>query len=741
MSAYTIDLSITAKDMASGAIGTITDALSGMGSTLGSGASDVATGAFAAAKGLKNVEDGLNNFIGAIQNSLIVQVGLELNEVGRQANIAEVTFTELAGGAKDADEMLKDLRTSTNNVVDDMTLMSGANRLMVTGLAKSGDEVSALTELGIKLSGAMGVDAKSGIENFSAAILNMSYERLDTLGISASRVRARVAELKEEGYSTEEAFKLATIEQGRLTLERLGIAADASATHVANLSTKMQNVTQDVGQFVNTTVESAFTTVDQFIQILQIQAGTHPVQLAAKELSQEFVNSYYDGVAEYMTMGTGANYNALSAEGRDSFAQAIGETFTMLTNDPNIINNRQTFYDAITTIPHEQKDALIESVHAMMQLQAAEIANAAANEEYAKAQELAAQRHVNAYWGAYETMWKEAAQGQAIVEQNRLLEEAQTTFSNFALDYGSLPTLTDITDPSQLEWFTSILGQAGDDLQYIQQLTDEGLLNETDLQTAAGINDELIDVKARIDEIQGMTLEGLLGQSGGGAAGQIADMLIEQATAGGASEGEVEKLKRTLDLSTGEETAASVALQDEIVPMIDSIRRQLGADAAALAIANVDEYLKQSNFLGATSEEIAAGLSNATGFTTTGGRFAATEGFDAAEYATSIFNPETAESVSQMADDTTTMSDNVTGMVDTFAEVNTHATELDDTIARLTSGVNVITARLVVEGLERVEAVLGAIGSMGGMTAGGNPTNPRNNGGRVPGADRRTVLE
>lgn len=820
MPAYTIDLSITAKDMASSAVNKVSTALSDMGETLGAGAGGVATGAFAAAKGLKHVEDGINNFIGAVQGSLIVQVGSQLNELGRAANIAETTFNQLAGSSTVASSTLADLRVATNGVVSDMLLMEGANRIMITGLADSADEIAGLTELGVKLSGAMGVDAASGMENFVAALNNMSYERLDTLGISASAVRERVNELKETGLDTQEAFKLATLEEGRKTLERLGDAANASATGTAKLNTQLQNLTENIGQAVNNTVEAAATSLDQLIQILQIQSGSHPAQVAARQAANEaayaFASEWGEAVNQYMTAFSPTDYSNLSAEAQRTMQQAIATAYDALQTDPTLLHDRARFMEMLLSVPESDRSVFADAMYEAYRITNAEADNQAINAERekrlqaeAEAQRLAAEEHANNYWKAYGRAWQQRATpavedmtarwkalqaGFDSVEQwqeyQDQVEQATDSLGYFMTDWSNLPSIDDITDPQQIEFLSYLMGEIETDMDNIKALSEDGLLNDDDLANAQTLVDNFADMQGRIADIQNMTVSGLLGQQSGGTLGELNQMIIDAAREGGASEEELEALKRTLELQSGEQTNASIVLQDQVVPMVEDIRKSLGDEAAAIALANVNEYLKQANFVGATPDQIALGLRQATGFTATGGasssftvaagdtasgiaakygmtvdevlaaagvtnarllqpgtygtgaQYASVAGFDASEYANGLVTPETAENMGTMASDMQAMSDNSTTVTSNFEEINVQADELTDKISTLTSGVNVITARLVVEGLERVEAVLGTLGAMGGMNMpGASPANPRNNGGRVPGADRRTVLE
>jgi hypothetical protein len=165
----------------------------------------------------------------AIAGGVAAIVG-QINDLGFAANAAEKTFTQVAGGADEAAASLARMRQLTGGVIDDMSLMKGASSLLVTGIAQTNEQAEELVNLGARLGSVMGVDAAESISNLNSALLNNSFMRLDTLGISAARVRERVNELKEAGMDMSEAFSQAVLEIGSQTLEDLGAAAGVAET-------------------------------------------------------------------------------------------------------------------------------------------------------------------------------------------------------------------------------------------------------------------------------------------------------------------------------------------------------------------------------------------------------------------------------------------------------------------------------------------------------------------------------
>jgi LysM repeat protein len=261
-----------------------------------------------AANNLAGGLGGLASAAGAVGLSFgLMEIGsrvIELNELGAEVRAANRVFTELAGGPQEAAKGLGELRRATNGVVDDMTLMRGANSLLLTGLAQTTEEAAGLTEVAVKLGGAMGQGPAEAIQNLNAALLNNSFERLDMLGISAANVRERVNELKASGMDMSAAFAQATMEEGREAIERLGTAADVANTALSRLGTRAQNFGQEVGSWINVGLEQGaqwledrLTTIDQMFALSGItmdESGNYvrveDIRREAEAAAQEIEN-------------------------------------------------------------------------------------------------------------------------------------------------------------------------------------------------------------------------------------------------------------------------------------------------------------------------------------------------------------------------------------------------------------------------------------------------------------------
>jgi len=161
-----------------------------------------------------------------------------------------ITFDNLTKSiGSTADKMLDKLRPATMGIVSDADLMAASNKLMNMGLADSEDSAAGLAEMAVKLGVAMGKDAKGAMEDFTLMLANQSIPRLDTFGISSGKVRERIAELQKEtaGMSREQAFMIATLEQGAESMERVGDVSGTSSVAMQRIQSSMKNVTDQAG--------------------------------------------------------------------------------------------------------------------------------------------------------------------------------------------------------------------------------------------------------------------------------------------------------------------------------------------------------------------------------------------------------------------------------------------------------------------------------------------------------------
>jgi hypothetical protein len=218
-------------------------------------------------------QPGLWNQMGtAIQGAVVafgamgvLRVGSDMVRLGQQVTATRSAFERLSGGAGEAAANLEMMRAATRGGADDLTLMQGANRLLIMNLAETGQEAARLTEIAVTLGRVMGQDASQAIESFSLMLSNRSIPRLDNFGISASAVRERIQELKDAGMGLDEAFTMAVLEQGEISMDRLGDAVEDTVTAVDRLEVRWANLWTNASQNVAIGVNSIIENLDRLV--------------------------------------------------------------------------------------------------------------------------------------------------------------------------------------------------------------------------------------------------------------------------------------------------------------------------------------------------------------------------------------------------------------------------------------------------------------------------------------------
>jgi len=171
----------------------------------------------------------------------LVDMTLEAAKVEGVRNTFDNLVESIGGDAVNA---MEQLRASTRGMVSDADLMQAGNKFLAMGLADSAEKAAELAEVATQLGMAMGGDATSSMENFALMMANQSIPRLDSFGISSSKVRERIEELMAatEGLTREQAFNQAVMEQARVTMAKVGEQGDTAAAGMARITATLENL-------------------------------------------------------------------------------------------------------------------------------------------------------------------------------------------------------------------------------------------------------------------------------------------------------------------------------------------------------------------------------------------------------------------------------------------------------------------------------------------------------------------
>lgn len=641
--------------------------------------SDDLKGVGTAAQSNKGAFDALGNSITGMITAYAGLKGIqavgEMIALGDSANRAEATFRQLSSSVGNYQSIMSGLRSATMGIVNDMDLQAGANKLLSMNLVDSQEQMEKFMTIATRLGGAMGKSSGEAIDNFALMLSNQSLLRLDTYGISAANVRARMNELSKEfpEMDKQARFLQATLEQGDIALNRLGMSADAAATPLARLQVTMANFGQDFAQNLSTGVNA-------LMGIVEYTAGALPQQIAQIQQTNAEVSDVFKSVVGGMEI-SGDNLNPV--------AQFIDQAIVDVKNDPSLAGDAKALMDKVFGQMNTSADDLVKqgnlafgdmfndlsnsqvfeqlTVGVLQYKNALGYAAAAATDLATSTNEVgsailggadssgvalpawmggsgagatasgfssqqaaldamqqqrerraedAGRKEMMAYYDGASSMWTRHEGGMSAAyfaaseqlyrqqeEHQKMLAQgnANQELGQFNMDAGA------IGQYATRETADSLAAA----FERISAAHDKGLISDEDLSKAKDLRDS---VEKAADAFEKMRLSDVFGQSGGGMAGEMSDMVIRQMKAAGRSDEEIAAAQQSMDLSSGRQTALSTQFQNDIVPMLAGMNpEQMGQ-----AIRNLQEFMKQAELAGMTPDQISKAMPLASGFAQTG---------------------------------------------------------------------------------------------------------------------------
>lgn len=299
---------------------------------------DVAEGGKRARKEIGLADSAMQSFNTTLG---VLGVGLGLQQLGAfatdmatlgvQAGRTEAAFNILSGGADKASQNLRAIKLASGGTVNSLTAMSVANQAMALGLANTAEGFAELTTAARAVAFVSPVihDISGAISEIGLASANLSYRRLDQLGLSVSEVKEKMTELQRANanLSDSQAFQqavvgtlnekyqeiLGTIEAQVSGYERMKIAIEEARLEAAK---------GPIGQFANqiadevaTGIETAFGTNTELTNLLTRIPGEISDLRTPQFGDRAFAAAGFDPVPE-----------------REETAQALEQTAALLKN-------------------------------------------------------------------------------------------------------------------------------------------------------------------------------------------------------------------------------------------------------------------------------------------------------------------------------------------------------------------------------------------------------------------------
>jgi hypothetical protein len=274
MAENTLEIKVLAKNLAKEALDQARMELE----ELGNAAKKSGEKSKEAKSGFESLNDAFKTLVTAAVVKQIAQATLELGKLGIQADAVQQRFYAFAGGAQQAEAVLRAVMTTTDGTIDRMSAMESATKLMSMGLASSAEEVAQLVGMAARL-GDQTQSTSERVNDFAMMLANQSVQRLDSYGMSSGKVRARIDELMATtaGLTREQAFLQAVMEEGTVALEKLGDAGMGQVQNLDRLNSAWKDFKVTLGDMVAPALADGaglltrnVRTLDQLAQITRV---------------------------------------------------------------------------------------------------------------------------------------------------------------------------------------------------------------------------------------------------------------------------------------------------------------------------------------------------------------------------------------------------------------------------------------------------------------------------------------
>lgn len=171
------------------------------------------------------------------------KAAFEFAEQGAQLQRTNEKFDRLAKSIGVTGEALRvDLKKAMGGIVSEAESVTLATDLMTLGLVKSRDEAVRMA----KVAGELGMN----MNQLVLTLTNQTTMRFDALGVAVDGFEEKVRKLEDAGYATDEAFRLAFVEQAEDQIAKVGSVAETAAGQFATLRATMADTKNEASVMV-----------------------------------------------------------------------------------------------------------------------------------------------------------------------------------------------------------------------------------------------------------------------------------------------------------------------------------------------------------------------------------------------------------------------------------------------------------------------------------------------------------
>ena len=277
----------------------------------------------------KSVESMGQKFAGAAKHASafslaflgVAKAADELKTAGESAKRSELALTKLSGSAQEAERWIAAVKDASMGTVTTGEAAAQAYQLMQFGLAQTSEEAQEFVR-SIAIVASVNPQLKStgeAINEVQLTLANMSFPRLDQLGISAGVVRARMKELKDEtaSLSKEEAFSIAVKEELTKQSDLLGDELLEVGNASERMKARFRESKEDIGLWISEGIEPAIEGVLGFSDAIDEFGVGKVITVSFELLVKDISESRTGEIADQIARGVSHTFEKLTGTGDD----------------------------------------------------------------------------------------------------------------------------------------------------------------------------------------------------------------------------------------------------------------------------------------------------------------------------------------------------------------------------------------------------------------------------------------
>lgn len=209
----------------------------------------------------------------------VAQAALAIDDLRTKVLRAEKGFQILSGSTAKAEANLRSIQGAAGGAIDRLTAMQIANQAIALGLANTSKEFGELTTAAraVSLISPVIHDVQSAITELGMASANVSWRRLDQLGLSITEVKNRMKELQQEDPALDDsaAFLAASVETLNSKYGDLLKTQEANASGAERLRVQWEELKRAIAVGpVGNWVDEALRKISDAMRDLQLMAGS-----------------------------------------------------------------------------------------------------------------------------------------------------------------------------------------------------------------------------------------------------------------------------------------------------------------------------------------------------------------------------------------------------------------------------------------------------------------------------------